>query len=143
MKAFVVGFILVIALAIGVRSAWVHPSVHVVPDTVYLKVSEQSKAVADTVTKVLTRFKTVRESTIVNIHDTVSVKEFIRLTDTVVVACTRCAEQLRLLRRVSDSIIKARDDTIYALRTRLQSCKGSRPWWAVTGLGAGVLACRR
>jgi uncharacterized membrane protein len=143
-KKWLIGLLVYVVLAVVLRAVLVKPpTVHVLPDTVYTNVSVRSAAVVETVTKVLTRFKVQQESVLVNIHDTVAIKEFIRQTDTVVVACTRCVAQLALLRHVSDSIITARDDTIYALRTRLQKCQGARPWWAAAGLGAGVLACRR
>jgi hypothetical protein len=131
-----------IAIAAGLMQFGRRPViVSTQPDTVYLNVSARSGAVAETTHQVVTRIRTRVDSFFrfdtSLVHDTV----LKRSIDTVFAACERCAAQLREHRRVSDSVIKARDDTIYALRGRLQSCKGSRPWWALGGLGLGVGAC--
>lgn len=129
-------------LAVLTRSLWEHPQgiEPPKPDTVYLKVTERSKAVVDTLVRTIRRFDTVR--TEVNIHDTVSVKEFITKTDTLRIRCQQCAEQLELHRRVSDSIIKVVRDSLAIVKAQLAACKAHRPWWALGGIVAGVVACK-
>ena len=139
----------VAAIAVLVGAVWF--GLHVIntpapiavqPDTVYLNVSAKSAAVAETVTNTVTRFRILRDSVRITVSDTIEVKHFLTQLDTVFLRCDQCAEQLREHRRVSDSIIKVRNDTIASLRSQLASCKGRRPWWALGGVVAGITACK-
>lgn len=116
------------------------PILPVKPDTAYITISKESKAVAETTHSVVTRFRTRVDSVIRT--DTTRDTVFLRSLDTVFARCERCARQLDSLRKFTDSAMKAKDDTIYVLRVRVEKCRGSRPWWAVGGLALGTAGCR-
>jgi hypothetical protein len=108
---------------------------------VYLTLSAQSRAVAETTTKVVTRLRPQIDT--LNVTDTIEVIRFLRAVDTVLVRCDECARQLAKHRAFTDSAMKVKDDSIAKLNARLEACRGSRKWWAVTGFAGGVATCGR
>lgn len=107
------------------------------PDTVYTRIMERSKAVAETTIVRVARIDTLLQQ---QPGDTV----FLTRTqwDTVRLTCLACARQLDSLRRYVDSARKKDADSIARLTVALSKCKGSRPWYAVVGLGIGAASCR-
>lgn len=113
------------------------------PDTVRIRVLQQSQATAETTRVTVTRLRTLVDTLP---GDTVYVpREVVR---TVIRDCLACATQLDSLRAYADSALRAKDDSIVALRQRnfqlerqLVACKGQRPWYLVGGASAGLLAC--
>lgn len=79
-----------------------------------------SEAVRDTVIREVTKTRTLRDSVLLRLTDTAYIQEFVYQTDTLVIACERCAASLLALRVASDSVIRAKDLRIASLRPRLR-----------------------
>lgn len=92
----------------------------------------ESERVADTVIREVTKTRTLRDSVLMLKHDTAIVERFIYQTDTLMVSCERCAQQLRAFRVTSDSLLRAKDIRIEALKP--SKWDKVRPW---VMLGAG------
>lgn len=99
-------------------------------------------ATADTVIRVVTRLRTVRDT--LDIHDTVAVKEYVLRVDTLFQQCERCAERMRVLAARADSALAACKSNLPTWRDRLGVWGGYgafrsdslvRHGWAV-GVGA-------
>lgn len=91
----------------------------------YAEEVSKAQPVAETVRVRVASVRTIRDSLLVNLWDTVLVKEFVVRTDTLRVACIACATRLDSLRLTSDS-------TIHALRVQVEALQPSR-WDRVKG----------
>lgn len=109
------------------------------PDTVVITRSAKAETVAVTTLRVVTKTKTLLDSVFATdtlwLRDTV-VRESIR---TVVAQCEACANELANFRRFSDSVIRARDDSIAKLYARISKLEKQRPWYAAAGFGGAAL----
>jgi hypothetical protein len=107
------------------------------PDTVYTRVMDVSRVVAETTRSVITRYDTLFQQ---RPGDTIYLTR--TQWDTVRITCLKCATQLDSLRHYTDSARKKDADSIAKLNRKLVECKGSRPWWALGGHPGGVASCR-
>lgn len=135
----VCGVLIVVGLSYFGRVPVVPPR----PDTVVIRESVLSKAVAETTLRTVTRTRTLRDTVVQRLTDTAFVLRYVLRVDTLLQRCEECGQRLERHRVFADSVIKSRDDTIATLRAQLQTCKARRPWWALGGLAAGVAVCRR
>jgi hypothetical protein len=87
------------------------------------------------VVKWATKTRTVRDSLLVQITDTLLVKSFIYQTDTLRTACLACTASASQLRTVADSLNHVNDSLIRALTP--SKWEKARPW--VFGIGGLVL----
>lgn len=100
---------------------------------------EASKAqpVAETVRVRVASVRTLRDSLLVNLTDTVLVQQFIYRTDTLRVACLACAARLDSLRFTADTALASKDSVIRELRPS-RWAKYKAPAAFVSGLVLGA-----
>ena len=91
------------------------------------------------VVKRVREVKTLRDSVLVNIHDTTVIQEFVYRTDTLRAACLACTESASRLRTFSDSLNRVNDSLIRKLTpSRFAKVKGPALFIGGAVLGAYI-----
>lgn len=70
------------------------------------------------------RFDTLRQSVVVNIHDTITVKEFVRVADSTVATCTAALGECSLLYQSAKAQIAVQDSLIMSYRVQIPKPPG-------------------
>lgn len=138
-QTLTVGVLCAVAITVGFSMLAPKPVVPK-PDTVVIRESAISQAVAETTRLTVTRTRTLRDTVLQRLTDTAFVTRYVLRVDTLLQRCDECAARLERHRVFTDSVINRRDDSIVVLNAALVACKSKRPWYAVAGFaGCAVI----